>query len=264
MSLVTFVNKNDVGYLAFGGPFDGLCHGFSLRTGGVSRSPYDTLNTAYHVGDDEEAVHENRRRLAEAVGYPAEAVVAGNQVHKTKIVTVSRSDRGRGAWSAQTALPATDGLVCREPGVVLMAHAADCTLLYFYDPRAAVIGLAHAGWRGAVGGIGVKMVDEICRLGGDAGRLWVALSPTIRSCCYEVKDDFIANLRPGWREQVLETRGGRIYFDLPKLQRLLLQEAGVPAGQVIDSGICTCCRTDLFFSYRAGGVTGRMAGVLAL
>ncbi len=254
-----------VSFLTFGGALGAVTHCFSLRGGGVSEHPYHWLNTGFHVGDDRAAVAENRRRLAEAVGFPAQDVVAGQQVHGTVVAVVTAADKGRGACSDESALPQTDGLVSAEPGLPLMAHSADCLLLFFYNPGAGHIGMAHAGWRGAVAGIGGAMVDALRHLGSLPADLHVALSPAIGPCCYRVGAEFPRQVPSHLRKQVLVRREGELYFDLPGLQRLLLAEYGLRPENIIPSPYCTACHQDKFYSYRgAGGRTGRMAGVIML
>lgn len=244
---------------------EGLVHGFSLRRGGVSPPPYNELNLGLHVGDDPDLVRENRRRLAAALGYAPENVVACRQVHGTTIRRVGAGEKGLGHADYADALPATDGLLTREPQVVLMAHAADCTLLFFYDPKTRCIGLAHAGWRGAVAGMGALMVEAMCQYGCQRENIRVVLSPSIGPCCYRVGEEVVEAVPPRFRSQVLRQVGQAYYLDLPGLQLLSLLETGIKESNLFRSKFCTHCRTDLFYSHRAaGGITGRMAGIIFL
>ena len=255
-----------VRYLVFQNLIEsGALHGFSLRFGGVSAPPYDTLNLGLHVGDDLTNVWENRKRLAGALGYAAEHVTVGQQIHGTAIARVTPALVGRGQQSAHDAIAATDGLICTEAGVVLMAHAADCTILYFHDPVAQCIGLAHAGWRGAVAQMGPKMVEAMVQLGCLRENIRVALAPTIGPCCYRVGDNVVEQIPVKLQEKILARKNDGLYLDLSGLQRLQLLAAGVADDLLIKSDICTNCSGDLYFSYRAsGGQTGRMAGVISL
>jgi len=244
---------------------EGLVHGFSLRQGGVSLPPYEELNLGLHVGDDPGFVRENRNRLAAALGYVPENVVTCRQVHGTVIRRVGVKQRSLGHLNYADALPGTDGLITLEPHVVLMAHAADCTLLFFYDPEAHCIGLAHAGWRGAVAGMGSRMVEAMCQCGCRRENLRVVLSPSIGPCCYQVGSEVVEAVPGRFRQQVLQQAGNSFYLDLPGLQVLDLLEAGIKESNLFRSSYCTHCRTDLFYSYRAaGGLTGRMAGIISM
>ena len=201
--------------------------------------------------DDEQAVRQTadwQPRLC----YPAASVVVGEQVHGTLIARYPEL-AGRGHASMTDALPGTDGLICTAPGVVLMAHAADCTILFFFDPVKRCIGLAHAGWRGAVAGMGPLMVEALLKLGCRPQNIRAALAPTIGPCCYQVGENVIEQVPQEWRAQVIHRAAAAYYFDLPELQRLQLQAAGIKAENLIKSDFCTACRPDLFYSYRAAG-----------
>jgi YfiH family protein len=244
---------------------DGVPHGFSLRSGGVSAPPYDSLNLGFHVGDDRPAVRENRKRLAEALNFSPCKLTVGQQVHGASVVWVTRELCGRGWDSDADAIPGTDGLITGEPGVVLMAHAADCTLLFFYHAAKKCVGLAHAGWRGAVAGTGTGLVEKLARNGCRRETIRVALSPSVGPCCYRVGRE-VAELVPAkYHRFVLKKCKKEYYFDLPGFHRLQLLEAGISEDNLLVSEYCTSCHGDKFFSYRAaGGRTGRMAGVISL
>lgn len=260
------MGRGEVRWLAFQAFTDErLMHGFSLRHGGVSRHPYNTLNQGLHVGDDSGAVLENRNRLAHAMGFRPPDAVYCRQVHGTRIARVTAAMRGRGHTDTYDALPDTDGLICSEEGVVLVAHAADCLILFFYEPDCRCIGLAHAGWRGAVAGMGRSMVDALAGLGTAREKLRVAVSPGIGACCYRVGAEMADAVPASLHDIVFTERESGLFFDLPRFQRLQLLEAGIREENISASRFCTNCNSDLFFSYRnAQGVTGRMAGVIAL
>lgn len=261
----TIIQNSGLSYLAFGGAFNEALHGFTLRQGGVSQAPYDSLNLGYHVGDNPHAVSENRRRLALALGYDPKRVTAGQQVHGTKVEIVTGLLCGSGAFDEAGSIPQADGLVTEDPRVVLMAHAADCTLIYLYDPVRRCVGLAHAGWRGALAGMGRDAVSAMGRLGCKRENIFAALSPSIGPCCYAVGEEVAGQVPPHWRGLVVQKRERLLYLDLPLLQQLVLKEAGIGAERVTRSSYCTCCNGDKFYSYRAsGGRTGRMAGVISL
>ncbi|MBS4030038.1 MAG: peptidoglycan editing factor PgeF [Clostridiales bacterium] len=266
MEKETIIHRQGVSFLSYRNLTDkSILHGFSLRHGGQSRTPYDTLNLGLHVADNQCAVLENRRRFAEAIGYAPEAVVTGQQVHGHRVTVVTARTKGRGHLQAADAIPGTDGLVTVEPEIVLMAHSADCTVLFFYDPVHVCIGLAHAGWRGAVAGMGPAMIDAMAVQGCLRENIRVALSPTIGPCCYRVGVELTECVPHKYQQTLNRRKDGEIFFNLPELQQLSLLDAGVSKANIITSRYCTHCHTDLFFSHRAaGGVTGRMAGVISL
>ncbi|MBO8162278.1 MAG: peptidoglycan editing factor PgeF [Brevibacillus sp.] len=247
--------------------FSGLAAGFTMRGGGHSDPPYDSLNLGLHVGDDPVRVRQNRQVLASRLGFPFDAWTCGEQLHGTAVRRVTSTQRGAGRDLLDTAIPAADGLYTDEPGVLLISYYADCVPIYFLDPRSGAVGLAHAGWKGTVGRIAVVMLEELTKsFGTSPDQLLVAIGPAIRACCYEVDERVMERVRgitSGWEESVMPGNEGRYMLDLPQLNVQMLTDCGVLAEHISRSGYCTACRTDLFFSHRRdGGKTGRMASYI--
>ncbi|HVX31115.1 MAG TPA: polyphenol oxidase family protein, partial [Nitrolancea sp.] len=125
----------------------------------------------------------NRRAWAETLGIDAEALVAGRQVHGIRVARVDASDRGRGAFNIEDAIPQTDGLITQEPDVPLIIYTADCVPALIYDPVEHALGLAHAGWRGTVGNIAGSIVAAMqAEFGSRPEDLIVRLGPSIGPC----------------------------------------------------------------------------------
>ncbi|MDQ2812151.1 MAG: polyphenol oxidase family protein, partial [Actinomycetota bacterium] len=161
----------------------------TARSGGVSSGVYASLNLSLSVGDDPANVLENRRRLAAGFGAgPADFVFAG-QVHGAGVRIVGEADRGSGAFSRQDAVPATDALVTRTPGVVLAIQTADCVPIALHDPVAGVLACVHAGWRGTVARIGAAAVAAMQTLGSRPADLIAGLDPAIAPARYQVGPD---------------------------------------------------------------------------
>ncbi|WP_258359344.1 peptidoglycan editing factor PgeF [Moorella sulfitireducens (nom. illeg.)] len=242
---------------------------YSSRRGGVSRPPYNTLNLGLHVGDEPEAVLANRRRLAGSLDLPLEGWIAGEQVHGNRVALVGGQDAGRGAVKMDTALPGIDALVTATGGVTLVAFYADCVPLFFVDPVKGVVGLAHAGWKGTVLRIGSRVVAAMAAaFNSKPADLIAAIGPAVGPCCYQV-DTRVAGAvkeRLPWAGEVLIPDGhGHYRLDLSRANYLELLAAGLKAGNIAVAGLCTCCRADEFFSYRAaGGPTGRQAALISL
>jgi YfiH family protein len=244
-------------------------HGITRKLPGWWRDGDVSLMT----GGDPAAVVETRRAWGEAIGIEAAAAVAARQVHGKAVATVSWADRGRGATALGTGIPATDALLTDAPGVPLLMLFADCTPILFHDPRHGVVGIAHAGWRGTVADIAGETVQTmLARYGSNPHDLLVGIGPAIGRCCYVVDAPVIdawATLGvddPTVAEEITPADGRRQWrFDLARANRRLLERAGVPAGQIEDSGVCTSCNVAEFPSHRAEhGQAGRFAAMIAL
>jgi hypothetical protein len=224
----------------------GVQHGFFTRKGGVSEGIYASLNCGHGSDDTTEAVHENRRRVAVALGQrEAAQVVTLYQVHSARALVVDRP-------LPRDALPKADALVTRSPGVVVGALAADCTPVLLADPHARVIAAAHAGWRGAIGGVLEATIGQMEALGARRSSVRAAIGPCINQASYEVgpefQDQFLAADSGYARFFARPEPEARPRFDLPGFVAWRLQAAGV--GAVERQSLCTFTNESLFFSYR--------------
>lgn len=260
--------------------FERLTVGFTTRHGGVGQEPYATLNCAYHVGDDAEAVLHNRRLVTEKLAFPLEAWTCGEQVHGKAVAVITAKDKGRGLLDRQSALQDTDGLVTNVPGILLTSFYADCVPLYFYDPVNQAVGLAHAGWKGTVAGISVSMVETMEReYGSRREDIRAAIGPSIGGCCYEVDEAVMQHVRvwldePQGNDEYNHSASKRIYtpaadgktmLNLKECNRHIMMKAGILPDHIECTTWCTSCHPELFFSYRKeNGVTGRMASWIGL
>ncbi len=156
---------------------------------------------------------------------------------------VGAADRGRGARAAAGAVPGADALVTADPGVVLAVLAADCVPLVLYDPVARVLACAHAGWRGTVAGAAASAVAAMRSLGAEPADVVAGLGPAIAAGCYQVGAEVAGaatSAFAGRAPDVLRATGpGQWQFDLWAANRLILQDAGVPASQIHISGTPT-------------------------
>lgn len=224
---------------------------FSTRLGGVSEPPFDSLNLGILTDDAPEAVAENRRRLATALGHEPERVAFALQVHGTGLI--EHPSELRGSFRTHTVhkeprngVPEADGHVVREPGLAPLVFVADCLPVALYGPGG--LAMVHAGWRGLAGGIVGAAAEEV-------EATTAAIGPGIGPCCYEVGEE-VLDAFAGLGEGIA---AGRM-LDLPEVARRLLAEAGV--GRVESAGLCTSCEAELFFSHRRDhGRTGRQAGI---
>lgn len=248
---------------------DLISHGFTCRRGGNSPAPYDNLNMALHVGDDPEHVRANRAVACRSLGINPAELVAADQIHGHGVQVVTREHRGRGATDYTTAIPGTDALITNEPGVPLSSYYADCVPILLFDPVKVVVGLAHAGWRGTVQRIaGITLEKMSSEFGSHPQDVLAGIGPSIGPCCYQVDlpvQQALERAFPYWRELLKPL--GREYWllDLWETNRRVLMDAGVLPDHITIANMCTACRPELFFSYRADrGKTGRMASLIMI
>ena len=244
-------------------------HLFTTRIGGISEGIYSSLNLSYTRGDRKEAVDENYRRVAMALGCSVEDMVCSDQTHTTNLRVVGREDCGKGIVRKKD-YQDVDGLLTDEPGVYLATFYADCVPLYFVDTKRQAIALAHSGWRGTVARMGQCVVEKMREVyGTDPADVVAVVGPSICQECYEVSEDvaqaFVAAFRkPGQEREILFSKGGGKYqLDLWRANEIVLAEAGVPREQIQTTDLCTCHNSRYLFSHRAShGQRGNLGAFL--
>lgn len=240
--------------------------GLTTRQGGHSEAPFDTLNMGLHVSDEKEAVIQNRQELAQELDNPLEKWIIGEQVHGTEVKAVDFKSAGAGSHSMSTAIGGVDGLITNEKDLVLGAFFADCVPLYFFDPTTNWIGIAHAGWKGTVHGMGVKMIEALREKGCQLEDLEVIIGPSIGKDHYEVDQKVVDHVPTQYKNEcVVDHQNGKYQLDLKTLHRRMMIDTGIPAQNIQVSGACTYEENELFYSHRRDrGKTGRMLGYIAL
>lgn len=240
----------------------GVKNAFSTRLGGVSTVPFQGLNLSF-TKDDREKVKTNFRQFSRAVGVPYESLVMDAYEHGTTVRYVTEEDCGHG--SEKEPLPLCDGLVTDKKGVTLVTGHADCMAFYFCDPVKGIIGLCHAGWRGALNRIGCEVVRVMREHGSDPKDIYAGLGPSICPDCFEVGED-VAELFetafPGCPLRGVNYRG-HPKVDLWQVALCQFLESGILPEHVSFMGLCTM-ENEKFYSYRREGRTGGMAACLAL
>ena len=268
----------------------GVPHGFAGRTGGVSTAygqPEGDLNLGFTASDAREHVLENRGRFLRSVFGEALPLVTLRQTHSSLLYRVGREHAG------EAAVLTGDGLMTDEPGVALGIQTADCVPVLVADPKRGAVAAFHAGWRGTLRRIVEHGIGRMrLEFGSAPGNLVAAIGPAIGACCYGVGEEvehefrsqfqyadelfcevydsdpvrkkypmlFMTQRAPGHSDL-----GPSLHLDLAAANRRQLLDAGLPSAAIQVSGLCTSCRTDLCFSYRAeGGFTGRMLAVIGL
>lgn len=222
----------------------GLRHAFFTREGGVSEGIYESLNGGLGSKDDPARVHENRRRMAQALNVQPLHFLTVYQVHSPDVAVVTEP------WPSDER-PHADALVTRTPGLALGITTADCGPVLFADPKARVIGAAHAGWKGAFGGVIEATLDAMETLGAHRTDIRAAIGPLIRQPSYEVGAEFIERFTAidadNARYFIPSPRPDHAMFDLAGFIRNRLERAGVEA--IGDVGLDTYA-DPRFFSYR--------------
>lgn len=222
---------------------EGLPHGFLGRRGGVSSGVVSGLNVGLGTGDEPDAVAENRRRAIAAV-QPGARLATVYQVHSPDCVTVTEP------WP-DAARPHADALVTDRPGLLLGVVTADCAPVLLADRQAGVVGAAHAGWKGAVGGVTDATIAAMEALGAARSRIVAAIGPCIAQASYEVdagfRDRFLAEAS-GNAQFFAAGRADRFQFDLEGYVAARLRSAGI--GAVEPLGLDTYPDAGRFFSFR--------------
>ena len=244
-------------------------HMFTTREGGVSKDIYESLNLSFTRGDDETAVLENYRRVAQALGTSIDHIVTSDQTHTTNVRPVGKEDLGKGITRPRD-YKDVDGMITDQPGVLLATFYADCVPLYFVDPVHKAIGLSHSGWRGTVGRMGQATVEAMEKsFGSQPKDLLCAIGPSICQDCYEVSRDvaeaFIFAF-PTHEKEILQAGAlGKYQLDLWKANEIVLTVAGVLKEHIDLAGLCTCCNSSILFSHRASkGKRGNLGAFLML
>ena len=217
----------------------GVPHGFMTRNGGISVGALASLQCGLGADDDLAAVRENRRRAAEAV-LPGATLASVYQVHSPVCVVAE-------AWD-EDSRPEADALVTDRPGLLLGILTADCAPVLLADRRARVVGAAHAGWRGAHGGVLEAVVEEMEALGANREDMVAAIGPAIAIESYEVDDGFRDRFTKSDGRFFTPGRAGHWFFDLEGYVEARLDAMGV--GQVDALGLDTYADPARFYSYR--------------
>lgn len=238
---------------------EGARAAFSTRLGGVSEPPFDRLNLGVLTDDAENAVRENRERLAAALGLEPARIPIALQVHGGELLTHSGPQRPSPFAEPGSPLPEADGHVVTEPGLAPLVFVADCLPVALSGPGG--VAMLHCGWRPLAAGIIAKGAEAI-------GATEAAIGPGIGPCCYEVGQEVLDEFADlgegiavdGTKSRPTVDKSARRHLDLPEVARRLLKNAGV--ARVESADICTSCNPDLFFSHRRDqGRTGRQAGL---
>ncbi|MDQ1298134.1 MAG: purine-nucleoside/S-methyl-5-thioadenosine phosphorylase / adenosine deaminase [Campylobacterota bacterium] len=232
---------------------------FTTREGGVSQSPYGTLNLAFHVGDTEEDVVENHRLLGEKLNYNPRRLIHMRQIHSDIVTVVSSTMNFESP-------PQCDALITNRVNVPLMVMSADCTPVLIYDPKNHAIGAVHAGRAGALKSIVPKTLHAMEKhFGTSPEEVLITLGPSIHGCCYEINETIADDVKEKGYENALLHQKEKVYLDVNTILYLQLRAMRVSSRCIESASHCTSCHNGDYFSYRADHQrTGRIAGVIVL
>lgn len=239
-----------------------LKHGVFTRHGGTSAAPWSSLNLGGNVGDDPKHVRRNHEKMYAALRGRDDRACSVWQVHSADVILATGPVRGR-RW-----LAAADGLITDRPDTPLSMRFADCVPLLFVDPVKGAVGIAHAGWRGTVQGVGANVVQAMARAyGSRPADIQAAVGPSIGPNRFQVGEEVVEAVaaRFGANHGLArrDPDDGTAYLDLWAANRLDLERAGVE--QIEIAGMCTAEHVDEFFSHRQEkGRTGRFGAVICL
>jgi len=223
----------------------GIRHGFFTRNGGASSGFYDSLNCAYGTGDDTAHVAENLRRITETLGTAPHNLCKPHQIHSAIVATATEG------WPRESA-PEADAVVTNIPGLALGITTADCLPILFADTENRVIACAHAGWKGALGGVIEATVAAMTGLGAKLPAIHATIGPAIAQGSYEVDDAFRARFLAQDHDNQLffvhGARAGHWQFDLKAYAKERLKDAGITHINVLAHD--TYLQENDFFSYR--------------
>jgi purine-nucleoside/S-methyl-5'-thioadenosine phosphorylase / adenosine deaminase len=221
-----------------------VAHGFFTREGGVSSGIYAGLNVGLGSDDDRERIRENRGRVAAELGFPGARLSTPHQVHSPDVLTIDSplNDSPR---------PKADAVVTATPGLVIGILTADCGPILFADEAGGVVGAAHSGWKGAIGGVLENTVEAMIGAGARRDRIRAVLGPTIGNSSYEVGPEFEQRFRDDDSANAKffapSAQQGHFMFDLPGYILARLGAVGVAAEY---TGHCTYRDENRFFSFR--------------
>lgn len=253
-----------------------LAHAVFTRRGGHSRPPYAGLNLSAVTGDDRATVLRNKALVEDALGLPLVAThaVHGNTVH---VIAPDEGETAADMHSRYRTLPG-DAMIADRPGFALCWAYGDCAPILLYDPRHHVCALVHAGWRGTAATVAPRAIAALTETYGTRPHeLLAGIGPAIGACCYEAADEVLAAFAAdafAWEHARFERRpraegrsdtGESVWLDVAASNHAQLVAAGLRPERIEMSGLCTGCRTDLFYSHRVEPKpSGRFAVAIGL
>lgn len=236
----------------------------TTRIGGYSKDAYASFNCSPFCGDNEENVRRNQKEMCKALPRNPLELIIPRQVHGTECCIVDREFLSLSPDKRREKLDGVDAVLTREPGYCICISTADCVPLLIYDRRNNIIAAIHAGWRGTVANIALKVLNVMSAQFGTSGEdVLAAIGPSISLASFEVGNEvyetfqtegFDMSAISSWREEKQ-----KYHIDLWEANRIQLRSFGIPAHQIVCADVCTYIHHDEFFSARRLGIqSGRM------
>ena len=218
----------------------------------------DDGNLAFHVGDKEERVVQNHKKLSKKLGYEYKNLVHMKQIHSNDVKIIERDDNFLNP-------PSCDALITNKKKKPLMVMVADCAPLLFYDDVTKTIAVAHAGRAGAFKNIVQKLVNSfVDDFHAKAENICVSVGANIKKCSYEVGEEIVKEAQNLHLSYAIEQRDAKYFLDINAILHAQLLEAGLQEKNIEFSPECSYCSENSYFSYRREKQTGRFAGVIFL
>lgn len=232
---------------------------FNINTIAAAFSRRQDGNMSLCYGDIKNSLG-NRKKFLGDIGIDYRNLICAKQVHGKNVEYVTEGNKGKGALDYDSSFTDTDGFITDKKNVPIAILTADCLSVFIYDPRRPAIAILHAGWRSTEKNIaqsGVNRMQE--KFGSVPQDLQIGFGPSIRSCCFEVENDFKSNFAFG-----LLKRDGRIFMDIALINQRQLIDCGVREENIFDPALCTFSDDDFFSFRKEAGHAGRLISVIML
>ena len=231
-------------------------HAFLTRQGGMSLSPYDSLNLSDKNGDSEEFVSQNKKLIVKSFGFDSKRLILLDQMQQDQILLLKEPI---------ITLPSPlqyDALITNSPNTYLGILTADCLPIFVIDHKKKSIAAVHAGRQGTALDITTKVLKKMKEEFGCSSKdLFIAIGPSIGPCCYEIDEKVF---HPKWAPFSTLRGEERWMVDLAQINTAQIKKEGIKEEQIYWSNLCTHCHNDLFFSYRREGRTGRQLSFIGI
>jgi len=240
-----------------------LYHAVTTRAGGLSPSPYKSLNLGINTDDEPSNIISNHDTASKALNFNLSFLVSSTQVHEDRILCLNEKPEHKESKAPGVCYEGFDSIITDQNGLTIMIRVADCVPVILYDPKSKVIAVVHAGWKGTLSEITIKTIHQMKKqFGCSSADIKAGIGPAIGKCCFsvnrEVAEKFTGQLKRS--KYFVKQNNGSSYIDLKEANKIQMILAGLNKENIETSEICTSCRSDVFFSHRREkGRTGRFA-----